>query len=82
MFEGFSSMGQENLLGIDIVSGGLSFCVTAFGGVFIGIFFGLLASFTTRFTEQTPVLEPLIITTYSYLCYLTAEMFSTSGILA
>ncbi len=82
MFDGFSSMGQENILKIDLVLGLMSFIVTAFGGVLIGLIFGVLASFTTKFTEHTPILEPLIILTYSYLAYLTAEMFSTSGILA
>ena len=82
MFDGFSSMGQENIIGLDLLLGASSFFVTAFGGVLIGIIFGILASFTTRFTEHTPILEPLIILTYSYLSYLTAEMFSTSGILA
>jgi sodium/hydrogen exchanger-like protein 3 len=82
MFDGFSSMGQENIIAVDIALGVASFFVTAIGGVLIGIIFGILASFTTKFTEHTPILEPLIILTYSYLAYLTAEMFSTSGILA
>ena len=52
------------------------------GGTLIGIIFGFLASFTTKFTKHTPVLEPLIVISYAYLSYLTAEMTSTSGILA
>jgi sodium/hydrogen exchanger 3 len=83
MFDQFAGMGKGNVLTVEnFVLGASSFFVVAFGGVLIGIVFGILASFTTKFTEHTPVLEPLIIITYSYLSYLTAEMFSTSGILA
>lgn len=82
MFETFAEMGAENVIPVDFVFGGVSFIITAFGGVAIGIVFGAIACFTTKFTEHTPILEPLIILTYAYLSYLTAEMFSTSGILA
>lgn len=82
MFETFSDMGAENILPVDFVLGATSFFIVAFGGVLIGIIFGAIACFTTKFTEHTPILEPLIILTYAYLSYLTAEMFSTSGILA
>lgn len=82
MFDSFADMGTDNIIPVDIILGCTSFFIVAFGGVIIGIVFGLIACFTTKFTEHTPVLEPLIILTYSYLSYLTAEMFSTSGILA
>lgn len=75
-------MGVSNIQPIDFLLGFGSFFVVAIGGVAIGIIFGIIACFTTKFTEHTPILEPLIILTYSYLSYLTAEMFSTSGILA
>jgi solute carrier family 9 (sodium/hydrogen exchanger), member 3 len=82
MFETFISMGSENIKPVDVVLGVASFFFVAFGGVIVGILFGIIACFTTKFTENTPVLEPLIILTYSYLSYLTAEIFSMSGILA
>jgi solute carrier family 9 (sodium/hydrogen exchanger), member 3 len=82
LFDKFSEMGEENILGVDVVLGATSFFIVSIGGVLIGIIFGVIGSFTTKFTEHTPVLEPLIILTYAYLSYLTAEMFSTSGILA
>lgn len=82
MFDKFAEMGQENILAVDLVLGTASFLYVAVVGVLIGIIFGAIACFTTKFTEHTPILEPLIILTYSYLSYLTAEMFSTSGILA
>ena len=78
LFDVFSGMGMENIKPIDGVLGCASFLVVAIGGVLIGIIFGIIACFT----EHTPFLEPLIILTYAYLSYLTAEMFSTSGILA
>ena len=67
---------------VDVVLGCTSFFVVALGGVLIGLIFGIIGSFTTKFSQKTPVLEPLIIVTYAYLSYLTAEMTSTSGILA
>ncbi|CAF1101213.1 unnamed protein product [Adineta ricciae] len=82
MFESFAKIGQANIIVMDVVLGCLSFFVVALGGVLIGIIFGVIACFTTKFTEHTPVLEPLIILVYAYLAYLTSEMFSVSGILA
>ena len=75
-------MGSANILPVDIVLGATSFLVVALGGVLIGIIFAIAASITTKFTEKTPVLEPLIIITFAYLSYLTAEATSTSSILA
>ncbi|CAF1301854.1 unnamed protein product [Adineta ricciae] len=82
MFDSFAKIGQENLIAPDIILGCLSFFVVSLGGVLIGIIFGVVACFTTKFTEHTPVLEPLIILVYAYLAYLTSEMVSVSGILA
>lgn len=82
LFDAFAEMGQENILPVDIVLGGVSFVIVAGGGVIIGIIFGIIACYTTKFTSHAPILEPLIIITYSYLSYVTAEMCSTSGILA
>ncbi|CAF3308830.1 unnamed protein product [Rotaria socialis] len=82
MFDSFAKIGQDNLIVMDIVLGFLSFFVVALGGVLLGIVFGVIGCFTTKFTEHTPVLEPLIILVYAYLSYLTSEMLSVSGILA
>ncbi len=82
LFDAFADMGESNIQPVDIGLGIASFLVVAIGGVLIGIIVGLIACFTTKYTEHTPVLEPLIILIYSYLSYLTAEMVSTSGILA
>ena len=82
LFESFAEMGSENIDTIDVVLGSSSFFVVSIGGTLIGIVFGALASFTTKYTENAPILEPLIIISYSYLSYLTAEMTATSSILA
>ena len=82
IFESFADMGADNITSLDVILGSSSFIVVAIGGYLIGIIFGAVASFTTKFTEHTPILEPLIIIGFSYLSYLVAEMFSTSSALA
>ena len=81
-FDKFSEMGQENILPVDLLLGCASFFIVALGGVLIGLAFGAVACFTTKFTKKAAVIEPLIVVAFAYLSYLTAEMFSTSGILA
>ncbi|XP_056416500.1 sodium/hydrogen exchanger 2-like [Hyla sarda] len=66
----------------DVLSGVGNFFVVGIGGVLFGIIFGLVAAFTTRFTRNIRVIEPLFVFLYSYLSYLTAEMFHLSGIMA
>ncbi|XP_075056300.1 sodium/hydrogen exchanger 2-like [Mixophyes fleayi] len=66
----------------DILSGMANFFLVGIGGVLIGIIFGFIAAFTTRFTRNIRVIEPLFVFLYSYLSYLTAEMFHLSGIMA
>ena len=82
MFEEFSEIGQNNLKAVDIVMGFLSFVLVAVCGTGIGIFFGLLTAFLTRFADHVRVVEPLIVIIMGYLSYLTAEIFHFSGILA
>ena len=48
----------------------------------LGIFLGFIVAFTTRFTHNIRVIEPLFVFLYSYLSYITAEMFHLSGIMA
>ena len=82
MFEGFSEIGQDNLIPVDYISGFFSFVLVGICGTGIGVFFGLLTAFLTRFTDHVRVIEPLIVFTMGYLSYLTAEVFHFSGILA
>ncbi|KAG1683641.1 Sodium/hydrogen exchanger 2 [Nymphon striatum] len=66
----------------DVLSGLGNFFVVALGGTAIGIIWGLLTSFVTRFTHYVRVIEPLFVLMMAYLSYLTAEIFHMSGILA
>jgi NhaP-type Na+/H+ or K+/H+ antiporter len=82
MFESFLTIGQSNLVPMDFFLGFISFFVVTIGGILVGIIFGFIAVFMTKFTERTPVLEPLIVFMYAYIAYLIAEMIGLSGILA
>ncbi|KAG8451852.1 hypothetical protein GDO86_003880 [Hymenochirus boettgeri] len=80
LFKSFCEM--KTIETVDIFSGIASFFLVGIGGVLIGIVFGFVAAFTTRFTRNIRVIEPLFVFLYSYLSYLTAEMFHLSGIMA
>lgn len=82
MFDAYVGMGQENIKYTDILSGFASFIVVAIGGTLIGIIWGFLTGFVTRFTNHVRVIEPIFIFVMSYLAYLNAEIFHMSGILA
>lgn len=67
---------------IDVFAGIANFFVVGIGGILIGIIMGFVAAFTTRYTYKVRVIEPLFVFLYSYLSYVTAEMFHLSGIMA
>jgi len=73
---------EQNITASDIAKGFGSFIVVAGGGTVIGIVWGYITGFVTRFTNHATVLEPLFVFTMAYLSYLTAEIFHMSGILA
>lgn len=82
MFESYSAMGPNNVFYTDILAGFASFFVVAVGGTVIGVAWGFLTGFVTRFTYQVRVIEPIFIFVMAYLAYLNAEIFHMSGILA
>uniref|UniRef100_A0A914VS69 Sodium/hydrogen exchanger n=1 Tax=Plectus sambesii TaxID=2011161 RepID=A0A914VS69_9BILA len=82
IFRSFSVIGPENLLPVDFVTGGISFFVVALGGVLIGIVWTFIVSFTTKFTREVKILNPVFVFLMPYCAYLTAEMFGLSSILA
>ncbi|GIY63796.1 hypothetical protein CDAR_601431 [Caerostris darwini] len=82
MFEGYTEMGIPNILPIDYFSGVASFFVVSLGGTFIGIFFGVMTAFLSKFTTPVAVIEPMFPFIMGYLSYLFAEMFHLSGILS
>ncbi|XP_048049113.1 sodium/hydrogen exchanger 2 isoform X1 [Megalobrama amblycephala] len=59
-----------------------SFFVVGLGGVLLGLLFGFVAAFSTRFTGKVREIEPVIIFLYSYMAYLIAELFAISSIMA
>ena len=82
MFETFNAIGQENLTAPDVVLGIVSFFVVSIGGIIIGLIYGVLTAFFTKYTIRVRVIEPIFVFVMSYLSYLTAEMFLFSPILS
>lgn len=80
LFEEYAGVGTVTVM--DGFLGIISFLVVALGGVLVGAIYGILAAFTSRFTSHTRVIEPLFVFVYSYMAYLSAEMFHLSGIMA
>ncbi|KAM3872699.1 sodium/hydrogen exchanger 1 [Diretmus argenteus] len=80
LFEEYSGVGTVTVM--DGVLGIICFLIVAVGGVLVGAIYGILAAFTSRFTSHTRVIEPLFVFVYSYMAYLSAEMFHLSGIMA
>ncbi|XP_073677524.1 sodium/hydrogen exchanger 1b isoform X2 [Garra rufa] len=80
LFEEFAHTGEVTVA--DVFLGIVCFFVVALGGVIVGGVYGVLAAFTSRFTSHTRVIEPLFVFLYSYMAYLSAEVFHLSGIMA
>ncbi|XP_043972450.1 sodium/hydrogen exchanger 1 isoform X2 [Gambusia affinis] len=80
LFEEFMDSGS--VTAVDAILGFVSFLIVALGGVLIGAIYGILAAFTSRFTSHTRVIEPLFVFLYSYMAYLSAEVFHLSGIMS
>uniref|UniRef100_A0A8C6UMA3 Sodium/hydrogen exchanger n=1 Tax=Neogobius melanostomus TaxID=47308 RepID=A0A8C6UMA3_9GOBI len=80
LFEEYAGAGTVTVL--DGFLGIICFLVVALGGVLVGAIYGILAAFTSRFTSHMRVIEPLFVFVYSYMAYLSAEMFHLSGIMA
>ncbi|XP_078259338.1 sodium/hydrogen exchanger 2 [Rhinoraja longicauda] len=73
---------MRNIETVDIFAAIAQFFVVSIGGILVGIIYGFVAAFTTRFTQNVRIIEPLFVFLFSYLSYLTAEMFRMSGIMA
>ncbi|XP_005101042.1 sodium/hydrogen exchanger 3 isoform X2 [Aplysia californica] len=82
MMEGFTEIGESNLQAVDFLMGFAQFFVVVLGGTLIGVVYGLVGAFITKYTDHVRVLEPLFIFVLGYLAYLTAESLELSGILA
>ncbi|CAJ0935235.1 unnamed protein product, partial [Mesorhabditis belari] len=66
----------------DCIMGLLAFLCVALGGLFIGLFFGCISAFITKFTLHVRVVEPVILFGTAYLSFIFAEMFHFSGLIA
>ncbi|XP_013416033.1 sodium/hydrogen exchanger 3 isoform X2 [Lingula anatina] len=82
MFETYSHIGEDNITAQDVLAGIASFCIVGIGGTLVGVIYGLITAFITRYTDHVRVIEPLFVFVMSYLSYLTAEIFHLSGIMA
>ncbi|KAL1258611.1 hypothetical protein QQF64_009188, partial [Cirrhinus molitorella] len=80
LFEEYTSVGTINVT--DVFLGIVCFLVVSLGGIVVGAIYGILAAFTSRFTSHLRVIEPLFVFVYSYMAYLSAELFHLSGIMA
>lgn len=80
LFEEFSHAGTVTVG--DAFLGVVSFFVVSVGGIMVGVVYGILGAFTSRFTSHTRVIEPLFVFLYSYMAYLSAEVFHLSGIMS
>ncbi|KAK2830705.1 hypothetical protein Q5P01_018636 [Channa striata] len=80
LFEEFSHA-QTVTVG-NALLGVVCFFVVALGGIMVGAIYGVLGAFTSRFTSHTRVIEPLFVFLYSYMAYLSAEVFHLSGIMS
>ncbi|XP_026083780.1 sodium/hydrogen exchanger 1-like [Carassius auratus] len=80
LFEEFSN--ANTITATDVFLGVVCFLVVSLGGIVVGAIYGILAAFTSRFTSHTRVIEPLFVFVYSYMAYLSAEVFHLSGIMA
>uniref|UniRef100_M4AP67 Sodium/hydrogen exchanger n=1 Tax=Xiphophorus maculatus TaxID=8083 RepID=M4AP67_XIPMA len=80
LFEEFSH--AETVTVGDAFLGVVSFFVVSLGGILAGVIYGVLGAFTSRFTSHSRVIEPLFVFLYSYMAYLSAEVFHLSGIMS
>ncbi|XP_062386233.1 Na(+)/H(+) exchanger beta-like [Sardina pilchardus] len=80
LFEEFANAGTVTL--VDACLGMACFLVVSLGGILVGAIYGVLGAFTSRFTSHTRVIEPLFVFLYSYMAYLSAEVFHLSGIMS
>ncbi|XP_051811265.1 Na(+)/H(+) exchanger beta-like [Acanthochromis polyacanthus] len=80
LFQEFSREGSVSVG--DALLGVVCFFVVSLGGILVGFIYGILGAFTSRFTSHTRVIEPLFVFIYSYMAYLSAEVFHLSGIMS
>lgn len=81
LFDGLSAIGANNIEGIDVGAGILSFFVIVTAAPGFGIVLGFIGGFISRFTHKVPIMEPLIVIIICYMAFIIPETFHLSGIL-
>ncbi|KAL6725087.1 hypothetical protein Aduo_019905 [Ancylostoma duodenale] len=66
---------------LDCFMGFLAFLCVSLGGLAIGLFFGFMSAFVTKFTKDVRVVEPVIMFGMAYMAYMGSELFHFSGII-
>ena len=82
VFLSFLKMGPENIFFADICLAFAKFLVVGLGGIVLGIIYGFLGAFITKYTVNARIIEPTFVFTICFMAYLTAECFGLSAILA
>ena len=80
MCDSYVTLGADQIETADVFTGFAAFIVLALGGTTIGIVWGFLAGFATKFTHRVPVIEPIVVFIMSYGALINAEAFQLSGI--
>ncbi|KAE9551548.1 hypothetical protein FO519_005241 [Halicephalobus sp. NKZ332] len=73
--------GLETIRLYDCFLGFLAFICVSFGGLIIGLIFGILSTLITKFTNHVRVVEPVVCFGMAYLSYVFSELFHFSGII-
>ena len=70
VFEAFLGMDEADIDAKNILRAVLKFFVVAGGGTLFGIVCGYIGAFSTKYTQNKTLVEPLFIFGVSYACYL------------
>jgi len=82
VFESFLEMGPAGITGQNIGRAILKFFIVAGGGTLLGIIFGFVGAYITKYTIHVRIIEPTFVFVVCYASYLTAEFMDLSAILA
>lgn len=82
IFKEFIYLGNDDVNAKNIGLSLVSLVLIFFGGTGIGVIFGYVTAFFSKFTEIIKFLEPLVIFSLAYISYLLSEMLGWSAILS
>jgi len=82
VFESFLEMGAAGITAQNIGRAVLKFFIVAGGGTILGIMFGFIGAYITKYTIHVRIIEPTFVFVVCYSAYLTAECVDLSAILA